>query len=564
MAVLSPAEVRAQREGRLAASVTLPSGQVKRWGPDEQATADILTGLTFSTSDPGGFKDSNFGLARDIDIEWPDLRLLLNLELYGAGGRTAWEGRLQERPGRHGDDRTVSPGAVGWSAHLNDRPFQEIYIDELVSNWGTPTINRRIQLNAGGFDLSKINVVESALGPGGSNGAAVLFELLGFTKANTERAEAWYYGNGVDIGKLLYDFIVPKAGGSELLTNAAVLSTNDVAGSVQEGTNHKRTAAAQQTITAPGAGYKYAYFKSLFEAAEFEGQSGGDSYGFSNPKVIGRHGLTMYGAWPNVGFYASDVIADIVGRFAPKLNFTTGSEGTIQPTSYVIPQLAFRDLIKPADAILAVNAYHQWSWGVEDDRTFFYRPTSTYRKRWRIRRSKGDQDELLGPQADAAFNGVVVSFTDPSGVQRVVGPPEMSTAYATSESLADTRPTNPVNVAGITAKWGELQLGFVTDVSGAIQVGAFWLAAQLENATARGSVRVTGVVEDEYGAYYPAWAMRAGDSATVVDGDKIERRIVETTYENDSRQCTCQLDSTPHKFEALMERMGIALVGVVD
>lgn len=562
MAVLSPAEQRAQREGRLAAGVTLPSGRVKRWGPDEPATADVLAGLTFSTSDPGGFKDSNFGLARNADIEWPDLALLLNLELYGAGGRTAWEGRLQERPGRHGDDRTISPGAVGWSAHLNDRPFQEIYIDEQSGNFGELPLSRKIQLLAGGFDTSKMTVTQATTGPSASAGPSILFELLSYTKTVTERGEAWYYGGGVDIGRLLYDFITPKIGGTELVTNAAVLSKDDQATGAVESANHKRTAIAQREVAVAEAGYKYAYFKSIFEAAELEGQTTGDTYGFSNPKVIGRHGLTLQGAWPNVGFYASDVIADIVSRFAPKLRFTTGGEGTIQPTIYPIPQLAFTTTIKPADAIMAVNAYHQYSWGVEDDRTFFYRPTSEFRKRWRIRRSKGDQDELLGPQADAAVNGVVVSFTDPAGVQRIVGPPELTTAYATSEGLVDTRATNPVNAAGIGAKWGELQLGFITDVSGAMQVGAMWLAAQLENANSRGSVRVTGVVEDEHGAFYPAWAMRAGDSATVVDGDGVERRIIESTYAADARQCSCQLDSTPHKLEALMERMGIALVGV--
>ena len=561
MAVLSPAEQRAQQEGRLAASVTLPSGRVKRWGPDEASTADILAGLNFSTSDPGGFKDSNFGLARDTDIDWPDLALLLNLELYGAGGRTAWEGRLQERPGRHGDDRTVSPGAVGWSAHLNDRPFQEIYIDRDVSKWTEPSIQRKINTLGGGFryegQLTQGGQDAGATGPG------LLLSFERFDTTATELGEAWYYGNGVDLGDIRWDFITPKnAGESPAWEDRMALSSNDLLSSFDLSPSHNNVAAANLDLAASAAGRKYAAFWVQYNTAAFEGPSP-SVRGATNIRVFGRHGLPTHGTPPKEGLYASDVIADIVSRFAPKLRFTTGAEGTIAPTSYVIPQLAFTTPIKPADAILAVNAYHQYSWGVEDDRTFFYRPTSQFRKRWRIRRSKGDQDELLGPQADAAVNGVVVSFTDPAGVQRIVGPPELTTAYATSEGLVDTRATNPVNAAGIGAKWGELQLGFVTDVSGAIQVGAMWLAAQLEHASSRGSVRVTGVVEDENGAFYPAWAMRAGDSATVVDGDGVERRIIESTYAADARQCSCQLDSTPHKFEALMERMGIALQGIV-
>lgn len=559
MPVLSPAEQKAQREGRLAASVGLPGGQVKRWGPDERATQDILTGLNFTTSDPGGFKDSNFGLNRDIDIDWPDLGLLYDLKLYGPGGRSAWEGRLQERPGHHADDELITPGAVGWSAHLADRAFQEIYIDRDLTRWQEPSVSRRLELLAGGFALMASQSV--GFQDSGSNAPSLVYDFTSAT-ANAifhEGMELWYYGGGADIGEMIFDQI-----GDSTTTwlKYGAISIDDRGSSSSLSPNYSGlTENNDQGVRPEANGRKYAYLQAFYTNNGYTGPMT-NVQRYRNVVVMGRHELKQRGEWPTRGFYASDVIADIVRRFAPKLNFTTGEGGSIQETNYIIPQLAFLEPIKPADAILATNAYHQWSWGVEDDKRFFYRPASTYRKRWRIRRSRGDQVELLGPQADAAINGVVVSFTDPAGQQRVVGPPELSTAYATSTALADTRPTNPVNIVGLGQKWGELQLGFVTDVAGAIQVGAMWLADQLSNTRSRGSVAVTGVVEDENGAFYPSWAMRAGDSATVMDGDKVERRIIETAYSHDSRAVTCQLDSTPHKLEALMERMGIAVMGL--
>lgn len=559
MPVLSPAEQRAQREGRLAASVTLPTGKVKRWGPDERETDDILAGLSFTTSDPGGFKTSNFGLARDIDIDWPDLGLLLDLKIYGPGGRSAWEGRLQERPGRHADDEAISPGAVGWSSHLSDRPFQEIYVDRDLSRWGDMSIARKLQLLGAGFLLG------ATASPGwvdGATGQALSFDFSGVNAGGSgnEGTELWYYGNGVDIGQIIFDQI---GDASTTWDKSLALGSDETMSSADVGVNYSGIAESNgQGLSATVAGRKYARARAFYTGA-FVGQMT-NIQRYRNLTVWGRSGIPQRGGYPSLGVYASDAIADIVGRFAPELAFTTGQGGSITPTEYVIPQLAFHEPITPANAILAANAYHQHSWGVEDGKSFFYRPTSTYRKRWRIRRSRGDQVELLGPQADAAINGVVVTFTDPAGVTRTIGPPAMSTAYTTSEALVDTRATNPVNMAGINAKWGEISLGFVTDIPGAIQVGSMWLAAQLSNARGRGSVRVTGVVEDEHGAFYPSWAMRAGDSATVVDGDAIERRIVETTYGADSRQVNCQLDSTPHKIEALFERMGIALMGVTD
>lgn len=550
---------------RLAISLLTPEGSVaSRWGPDEEDVGDIPRGLGFSTSDPGGFKDATVALARAIDDRRGDLALLRDVRIYGAGDRTAWEGRLQETPRREGDDFVASPGAVGHVVELDDDPsFAEIYIDRELSKWGEPTTARRLALAEAGLKAASGTATAGGQ-DAGTSGPGITMEINHLQQ--NALVESWYYGNGVPIGEVRYSFdnvkglVTPAS-----WTNQIAISDRDILpeGTFDLGANHQVTDAANQAVLATTATRKYVRIRGLWFAPA---ETADNVYmvQWLYPRVFGRHGLTKRGAAPLEGFWGCDVIANIVTRCAPRLQFTTGPEGTIRDSDFPIPHLAF-DGVKGSDAVLATNAFHQRFWGVYDDKTFFWLPTTTYRKRWRIRRSSGHGIDLLGPQAEDAVNGVVVSFTDPSGQTRVVTPPGVSSAYATSPLLADTSETNPVNAAGIARKWGSLQLDFVTDLSGAVQVAAAWLQVKLENANSRGSVTVSGMVEDDAtGALYPAWYMRAGDSAIVTDGDNVERRIIETNYEHDSRTVTCNMDSTPHKVDALMERMGVVLVGIVD
>src|SRR5262245_34986608 len=124
------------QEDRLAISIDLPDGHTKRWGADEQGGGDVPRGLGFGTADPGGFKDAQLSLSRPINARWPDLQLLAPVRIYGRGNRTAWEGRLQETPSAAGAEESWSPGAVGWSAHLEDDPsFAEIYVSRDMSEF---------------------------------------------------------------------------------------------------------------------------------------------------------------------------------------------------------------------------------------------------------------------------------------------------------------------------------------------------------------------------------------------------------------------------------------------
>jgi hypothetical protein len=209
-----------------------------------------------------------------------------------------------------------------------------------------------------------------------------------------------------------------------------------------------------------------------------------------------------------------------------------------------------------------VNAYHVWEWGVYENREFFWRPTDPDRVCWEARLSEGAHLELEGTAAGGTWNGVVGSFTDPTGQRRTFGPPGAGTDI-TDASLEDTSPDNPVNSHGLR-RWGPedgLNLTQVTTDAGAVQLAAIWLADQAVPQR-RGSIRVKGTLEHPTRGRRPAWAVRAGDYVRISDhSNDMPRRIIQTVYNHDSRELVMDVGTTPQKLDALMARLETSRVG---
>jgi hypothetical protein len=181
----------------------------------------------------------------------------------------------------------------------------------------------------------------------------------------------------------------------------------------------------------------------------------------------------------------------------------------------------------------------------------------------------GAHVSLEGETAEAQFNGVLVNYTDPSGQKRIAGPPAaywqggVARCQTTNAVLVDTTSTNAVNRAGIPRRWGVLDIGPVTTDTGAVQLGYVWLAEH-SLPQRRGTITVQGAVEHPTEGLVSPWRVRAGDGIQVTDlADDEPRRIIETRYTRGSDTLTASVGNPDYKLDAILERIGVQLIGVV-
>jgi hypothetical protein len=550
---VAPAPATVGPSGRLSINITKADGRSIRLGPDEVDAAMVPMGLTFGTAMPGGNTTGSFQLLVRIDLETP-IELFDDVTVVGAGGEVAWNGYITSLPRSHGDAYGITPAAVGYATALKDRPdFREVYVDRDVSAWTGATSQRAINLHTATHEYVSPE----------QNGTSSLTTAFQDAWAGgvVKRSEAWYdAGVGLTVAKLYWDW--QEVGGvntADTDANWAIgnSTTADHASlALDASTGNLRTQGRQGYWTPANA---RRYVAAWLNYNTTPSGTAGVRYAIDwrNWAMYGNHGLTLHGTDPQ-GVYASDVIADVLSRSAPELTYSTGADGSIAPSTFTIPHLVFKEPVTAEDAILFVNAYHQWEWGVYDGREFFWRPTDPDRTCWEARLSEGAHINLEGQQAADTVNGVFVSYTDPLGVRKTAGPPG-SNADDTSATLADTSDDNPLNKQGRT-KWARMDISQVTTSTGAVQLGAIWLAEQAVPQR-RGTITVKGSIEHPTRGLRPTWAVRAGDYVRIPDhATDVPRRIIQTDYRHDTREVQMDVGTSPHKLDALLARLNVASI----
>jgi hypothetical protein len=552
----------------IALSVTRADGSVVRWGPDELNPENVPTGLTWESSIPGGDKTLSCALLRDYRADHPDQALFDDVRAYGAGNETRWNGRMSGFPAQLDTAQLITPTAVGWSSHLLDDPsFREIYVDRDMSRWRGPSVQRRLNLvgaNFQGFD--PVLMPDQTTGqPSLSTGT----EAAPWAAGSQPSCEALYDGNGVTIGSVYYAWKRNTASvdaGPSSWAWAVYLMDDDVFSSFQSTGDLQAAGPGTGTITASTSTRDWSCAQLNW---------GGGAAGTAGLRheifwtclaVYGNHGLTKRGAEDATnakGFYVSDMIADVVRRAAPKLTFTSGPGGSIEPSTFIVPHATYVDPTTASDVVTDLNKYHLYEWGVYGDREFFWRQPDPSRLTWRARIDQGARISLEGEDVASVYNGVIVLFTDPSGQRRIVGPPGTTGANSTSTGLQDTSADNPVNAHNIARRWAKLEISSPCTDAAAIQIGTVFLAERGQ-ASRRGSLTLTGTVGHPTKGERPVSEVRAGDYIMLADRpDDPARRIINVRYDHDRLQATCDLDNTVFRADAILERMGINLVGVL-
>jgi hypothetical protein len=537
--------LRVRERSRLAlhASLETPTGRRYRWAQDEPDATNVLSGLRHSDTMPGGFESCDLVLPRKPGVTYRDLERLSTLTLYGPGGEIAGEYRLERTPRVSGDQMSVSPGLVGWQAHLeDDKSAMMVYADQEIGQWHEAPVSRRLAISTAGRPTGKIPV---------SNGnGGVTWEFPNEALPDEEVTELHYdIGVGMKVARLEYRGQQANIGASVEAATVFASDSENFASSTDEALTLNDTINTATTFTDG----RYLMLRARVASGPVT-PSAGTQRSFERLTAYGNHGVALSSVSGGTsGFVASAVVEHAVGRWAPLLVI---NDDSIQPSGFVIPHLAFRERTTAGEIVRRATRFGLQDWGVWEGREFVWHQRGARGRSWRARISPAQLEET-GPSVERLWNSIIVQYQDVDGSTRTVGP-EGSGADTEDVVLQDDDPDNPANRLGI-ARRDLLQMGVGT-VASATEIGRRFLE-ETKLLDSSGRAQLVGHVEDDRGIVHPYWKVRAGDTITFVDAsDTSERRVVRSEKDYASRTCTVDLDAPPEGLQATLERLGVVLV----
>jgi hypothetical protein len=525
-----------------------------RWAQDESNTENVFSGLTKSGEMPGGHKEMSCALARDPRLSFPDLDIYSDIEVQGPGGEVVWSGELRKKPATDGDRLLIEPAAVGHQAALEDDKGQigPGFIDSDLSKWGDPSTARRLQLLEAGIQLdASTSVGSSPLNP--EDVAAAIINDFSSLNASIEKddaGEAHYFSEGPDIGAIYYDYRQLSSFAAEELWESNVAVGSDDKFTVNEkGTDHDRATALQQVLTVLSERMRYARVRDRRAHNEFSGRLGDVTAWL--PRVVGRHGLPLQGAWPEVGFYAKQMLLYAI----PKYTELKATDESIEDDGFLITQAWFA-LGSMGQLVNELTKYGLLDWFVFQERLFQLRFPGTYGRKWQAYAGPSGL-KATGQDGTRLWKEMMVKWRDVDGSTKTAGPPG-SGAMFEDASLEVTDPDHPAVKANKTRR-DLLELRDVSTPTLAVKTAARFLeeANQLDHS---GEATLSGYVQDDKGIWRPVSHVQPGDQVRFPDAaDRSYRKVTQPNYSDDSKNCPVTLDAPKEGLIALEERFAAKL-----
>jgi hypothetical protein len=536
--------------GPLTILITHQDGYVTRLGADEPDAAWVPFGITWTSALPGGWRDASWNLRRRIDQDVP-LRLLDEVVILDDHGQTMYEGRIHKLPRQHGDDYLLGVECMGWASHLLDDPsVPYFFVDRNMGSWQSPGLNRRVTSGSSApWETDYRASVDGRFlqfeGPGdAAGGRAILInsraEVVYRCPPATTAAKVMYRGTEANTTSVEAAAIYTDDNDAMSSATSNALTLDDTLNTVTLSAAERylmlrANASAQHTPTSPFSrrfSKLGVYSNNVLTSAEISGE-------------------------PD-GYYIDDMLAWALSRGAPKLNYSTGADGSIQRPNVIVPHACDNALGTTERIVLDLNKYVIWDWLVYDNRTFHYRPTDPGRLTWDARLDQGVHLTLEGDDVERAINGVLVTYTTFDGTQKVAGPVGSGVDYE-SELLGDTDPEGTVNAHGYTRRWVDYPVNFsLADDSYAALIGAAYLA-QTQLPSRSGDMTLGHTVGHPSKGDRPSREVRAGDWIRLSDHPAdVARRVIQVTHNDDSKQTTVSVGNDLNKVDAMLEQAAVA------
>jgi hypothetical protein len=522
----------------IAVQLNLTDGRSIRFGPDEAENENIPNAISFGTTNPGGFSSASVTLPRPENLYADDAKLFSDVRFYGPGDVTYYEGLITGVP--QVGDTEIQLELSGWSSVLDRyQTFREIFVDRDLSAWTDP---------GSALTLTQRTAGNTVLGPSVESDSTYPALTLAADQGAVNPLGIAQYdaGAGIEVASVYYDY---ESDGTVTADTAYIASATDDAWTDW---NDETSDLITGTDTA-GAGTATldTARRYVFATLQHTGTVGTETKQITHRllAVYGDHGLTLYGDDPQ-GVIASDVIAHIVSQ-AAALNV-----GEIEETSFVIPHLVFKDDTDLRSAIeqvtaLGGNSNYAHDWGVYEDREFYWQSQGNYGRTWKVRREDNATSSSDGPDADRRIAGIKISYEDGAGTTLTVGPIGSNSDYETDE-LLDVDPDNPAH--RIPGAFAKESVG-ITSQAGAVNIGIL-LLNERNRLDWRGSIEVSGEVEEASGNTFPVSMIRAGDRIEFADDDRTHT-VTSTTYDHSSLTTRCDVGARPDSFGALLEQLAV-------
>lgn len=350
---------------------------------------------SFTLVDPGGCETATISVRGDKPQK-PGSDLLIT-----DGTQRLFQGYVEE-PGVRARMKSsrLTIGGVGVKTALGRGRMAMIYIDRRLSEWSGSSMVRRQQLSAGAFDaLDPVIPIDGATpgirtfleGPWSRQGECDAWYDAGPNCMVSKIVALWTRGTDTSAADPNWTWSVLLVDGESVLAG-----TFDSAG------NLRAAGPAVVSLLASTSTRRYAVIQQYFANVAAGGNSVIYPVDWTGIQVRGPHSLTeRTAADGNTGFYASDIVADVLERsgFVSSLD--------IELCTVIVQNLAYKSLVPHQQIIDDLVKYTGWHFGVWPSESILDTlPVAKFQAPPSVVTAQVRYDDLVDPDLTERFSGM--------------------------------------------------------------------------------------------------------------------------------------------------------------